>query len=153
VSTLLVTILFVGAGLLLAGGKVQLFLRGAQSLEWTECTGRVIESRVAGLGVRFREFEPRIVYTYQVHGRNYTNSTFALDWPLSVSRGKAWASEFAKQHPVGTQVVVCYDQDDPSRAVLRRGRMSVAQLVTWILASAVLAVLMPFYFWLVNASR
>ena len=61
-----------------------------------------------------------VSYTYQVNGRHFEN-TRRKGGLISDSSHEAGGGQFAKTHPVGTEVPVYFDSSDPSFSLLEHG--------------------------------
>jgi hypothetical protein len=82
---------------------------------WPTTTGQVVESEVHGKDA----IRPLVVYTYEVNGATYTDSS-ALQAPVFGNGRKEYevARELSGEHPKGSNVEVFYDPSDPKESTL-----------------------------------
>ena len=114
----------------LAGVMLLALLRAArrQAVEaagWPVTGGHIVSStvehyrtRVGGArsGTLTTFYEPVVEYAYRVNGREYHGAQ--LSFGARVAGSEELAQAKAAQYPAGTEVVVHYDPDNPSNAVL-----------------------------------
>jgi len=122
-STTLIVIGVIGFSILLVDGILLGFifstLRGvAKAANWTSTMGTVtystIESRMSGDSTADY---PVVHYTYQVMGQTLQGKKI-MPGPEA---GGAGAKKIVARYPVDAQVMVYYDPNNPSDAVLERG--------------------------------
>jgi hypothetical protein len=133
-----------GAAMILPG--VFRIWRGYESRSWPVAAGTVVYGRVEsstsaatdddGRIVRTTSFGPRVVYSYEVHGKKYFSNTRRLG--QLAGAGEDWAEELMEKYPVGAAVKVAYSPADPELAVIEPGINSEA----WWLPGAGLAFLL-----------
>ncbi|HKK20954.1 MAG TPA: DUF3592 domain-containing protein [candidate division Zixibacteria bacterium] len=82
---------------------------------WPTTMGQVVESEVHGKDA----IRPLVVYTYEVNGATYTDSS-ALQAPVFGNGRKEYevARELSGEHPKGSNVRVYYDPKDPKESTL-----------------------------------
>lgn len=82
---------------------------------WPHTTGNIIASQLTG-GELFR---PRIMYTYQVEGRNYRDSSH-LHAPGFGGKGQRRDAgmHILASYPSGSSVIVHYNPDNPAESVV-----------------------------------
>jgi hypothetical protein len=114
----------------LAGVMLLALLRAARrqaaaASRWPVTTGRIVtstvehyRSRVGGArsGTVTTFYEPVVEYSYRVDGREYHSTRLSFGGRVAGSEELAQAK--AAQYPAGTEVVVHYDPDNPTNAVL-----------------------------------
>jgi hypothetical protein len=114
----------------LAGVMTLALLRGARrqaaaASRWPVTTGRIVSStvehyrtRVGGArsGTLTTFYEPVVEYSYRVNGREYHSTQLSFGGRVAGSEELAQAK--AAQYPANTELVVHYDPDAPSNAVL-----------------------------------
>jgi hypothetical protein len=126
-------------------GQWQLFAARA----WSATTGWVVAAnvrqklvRVRGAGLSYRmatSFSAQIVYRYEVHGVTYENDRVAFGQVVGAS-GTGWAEKQVDRYPVGSQITVYYDPNDPANSVLKRG-FSWSVAILWMVIIVLLLVL------------
>ena len=92
--------------------------RGENSLAWPTTSGRVTQSRIE---VREHRTQPTdyvdfIEYEYSVNGRMYRGRT--VDLRIRNVHDRAAMQAFVSSYPVGRQVPVHYDPQNPNDALL-----------------------------------
>jgi uncharacterized membrane protein len=114
----------------LAGIMLLALLRAARrqaaaASRWPVATGRIVTStvehyrtRVGGArsGTLTTFYEPVVEYSYRVDGREYHSTQLSFGGRVAGSEELAQAK--ASHYPPGTEVVVHYDPENPSNAVL-----------------------------------
>jgi hypothetical protein len=115
--------IFIGLVALSAGGVQG--LEAGRMAEWPAAPGRVVTSESVttafrGLGLRYAP-AVRIVYEYEVGGTVYRSERVAVEIQ-PVETDSAEGQRRLRDYPVGTEVTVYYDPDDPAAAVLECGR-------------------------------
>lgn len=119
-------------GLVLFGGGIRALLRASGSRHWPTAPGKVVESGVATRVVRAASpgeselptkdqtvHRPVVRYEYTV--KSIVFSSNDIGFGATESSSSARASELAARFPVGKEVVVHYDPQDPSEACLEPG--------------------------------
>jgi hypothetical protein len=118
-------LLFTGIGLfMLVRGLVEL-RAGKASRNWPSVAGQVVLATVDVSvstdddGGTSRSYAPRVVYTYSASGQQYTSDQVVVGakWHYP-SRARA---EAKLAYQSGQQVIVCYNPDNPTQAVLEPG--------------------------------
>jgi len=105
----------------------------AQAGSWSSTMGTVIFSTIEwrrgskGQSVAY----PVVQYAYQVMGRMYEGRK-VMPGPNS---GGSWAHKVVERYPAGAQVMVYYDPNNPSDALLERGTPGY---IKWLWAALVL---------------
>ena len=87
---------------------------------WSSTTGKVVTSRVEVSGGDHTTVSPHIVFQYTVYGREYTGSQIKAGdahWASYTSRD---AYDTVDKYPVGAEVSVYYDPEDPQQSALER---------------------------------
>ena len=115
-------LMFIIALILIAGGVLLLqfaygdFQRYRALNQWPSTTGTIIISDVIGE----RAFRPNLVYTYEVAGQVYRDSS-DLNMPSFGGRNnrRSAAETMAGMYPVGSTVVIHYQPEDPANSRLR----------------------------------
>ena len=125
--TLLILGFLIIAGAFLTVFGITFIQEGNESNNWP-----VAEGKVAGIYVRFdtndndtRTYYYEVTYNYSVAGTPYTADRFSLGSGSTASK-KFSSDEKARAdardaYPTGSLVLVSYDPDDPSSAVLQPG--------------------------------
>jgi Protein of unknown function (DUF3592) len=133
--SLLVGIIFaiVGIAFTFALAKPQM-KKAEQSKTWPTTMGAVIKSEIVSEkdsehGTMYR---PEVVYVYSVDNREYTSNEITFGSSMvSTSRRKSVAKATYK-YPVGKQVNVYYNPDEPYESVLETDVTFATKLLLWI---------------------
>ena len=142
--------LLVGAGLSFWGWNI---LQNARaSAAWPTAEGRVTKSEVT-LSTDAEgadSYSPEVTYTYTVDSTSHTNDTIKFGENAYGSRKKA--EGIAANYPVGRNVTVYYDPEQPGRSVLEPGVSAGSYIVLGIGVFFILLTLMiiPISFFLRN---
>lgn len=124
-SSLLVPVLLVvigAVGLFLSGRDL---LRGRSSASWPTTQGEVVYSSLEqhmstdSDGDASVTYGAKVVYNYQVGGQALTGDRRRFSESRSSSARRA--QEAVNRYPVGSQVTVYYDPDNPQVSVLETG--------------------------------
>jgi hypothetical protein len=109
----------VGAGLSYWGWTIVQDARASSS--WPTAAGAVISSEVSHStdAEGGDSYSPEVDYQYQVDGQNIINDQIKFGENSYDSRRRA--EEIAANYPVGRQVTVYYDPEQPDKAVLEPG--------------------------------
>lgn len=120
---LLLPLLFIVAGTLMSFFGVRQFLQAKASTAWPTVTGVIT---VAELGKQMGNeqdesttYSADLSYDYLVNDHSYVNG--AVSFAGVKSRDPSTARRILKRYPVGKQVTVYYNPDDPQDAVLEPG--------------------------------
>lgn len=125
-----------GASLLISG--LADWRRAGLSEGWPTAPGRILKSEAdMRLGKGPRHIAD-VRYEYEVDGRRYTGSK--VQFSQGNYRSNAEAQAVVGRYPVGTEVAVRYDPNDPAVAGLESSPASAMQTL-WL---GVIALLMPF---------
>jgi len=87
---------------------------------WASTTGKVITSRVEVSGGDHTTVSPHIVFTYSVYGKEYTSSQIKAGDIHMSSYGSRKAYDTVDKYPVGAEVTVYYDPENPEQSALER---------------------------------
>ena len=148
--TLLLTVGIIGFVLLILNAVflgVIYFMRRKMATvsQWPSTMGTVmtsgVETRSSGDG--YTDY-PVVQYTYQVGGQSYQSLKLAPGPEV----GGSGARKVVAKYPSGAQVMVFYDPQNPSDAVLER--KAPAQWLMWLLLvifDCVLCVVVPIMWW------
>lgn len=132
------------AGALWGGLKYRRARTASEAAQrWLSAPGRIISSDVAlrGSGVsssRYAYFVPVIRYGYTIAGREREGAMLRFGSPSS--RTRAGAMAMIAPYPVGADIQVRYDPDNPDQSVLEPGNVGSNLLVTAIACAALLVV-------------
>ena len=100
-------------GLIILLGAVKLFFQSSASSRWSSELGVVTVSETT-------TGNALLVYSYTVHGVRYENNRRSF-FSEGAIESPDYAEEVVQQYPVGKEVTVYYNPDDPSDAVLEPG--------------------------------
>ncbi len=116
---------FVAAGVFLIYQSVRSRKKADASQAWPATTGQVTDAQVTrhtstdSDGDTSVNYIPKVSYTYLVLGQEYQGDKIGFGFQQSFgSSAKAQAA--LERFPVGGQVAVFYDPDNPAEAVLER---------------------------------
>lgn len=143
---------FLGASFIaggVAGIAVVLLLnrRGRASLQWPRAPGRItrswIESRGSG------EYCLHVGYEFQVNGCHFNTDTISFMGITATRMTDAYEQYRAEilRYPVGLEVDVFYDPDQPAVAVLQRGTSMGAVVVACAICLALIAAGIYMFLW------
>lgn len=122
--------------------KILLSRAVENSLSWPRAEGEITQSRITmqnsstGFNHANKTFKAEVTYKYTVGKRSYRNNRICVGGQLQLSlRGKA--EGYCEQYPVGQNVAVYYNPNDPSDSCLER-REETSNF--YLLAGAVFAI-------------
>jgi hypothetical protein len=92
--------------------------RQIRAQNYPTTAGAVTHSEVEGHGGRHSNYSPNVLYKYAVAGKTYSSNRYRFGDVYAVE-GKA--HQIVGEHPVGKQVRVYYNPDDPADALLQPG--------------------------------
>lgn len=119
--------LLIGAGLTVWGWSI---LQNARtSMTWPTAEGVITESEVTKSedAEGGDSYKPEIAYQYTVENQRHESYTIKYGENSYGSRGRA--QTVADTYPVGRQVIVYYDPEQPGRSVLEPGVSSGSYIV------------------------
>jgi hypothetical protein len=144
-----VTFLALGAGLFVFG---QIQQRKAKVVEsWPKTPGVIFTSDMDqhystdNEGMTSYTYEPVIEYTYKFMGVEYSGSQYRMG-SKGTSFDRRKAESILSRYPVGQQVEVYYNPDNPAQAVLEHGSASGPLLLIVGAVFAVVGVVLLFAF-------
>lgn len=115
--------------------------KAEESQSWSSAAGRITESYVRRQesrdsdGYTTTSYYPEVRYTYQALGVEYSGDKIAFGGSVGGSQKKA--HERLTSYPVGKDVIVHYDPNNPEEAVLERRMGSKAFLIIGIIFTLV----------------
>lgn len=95
------------------------------SKSWSSTTGRVLSATVAARrnpGRNGVSYYPVVVYEYNIDGQHYTGNRLGFGSPVGVGIQAVVAQGLGK-YPVGSNLPVYYNPNNPADAVLERRTM------------------------------
>jgi hypothetical protein len=111
---------------------------------WPSVRGKIVKSEVEeyqerddddGRTTWHTAYRPAVEYAYAVNGREHRGNQ--INHAMTVSAGRGYAEKVAAKYPVGSEVDVHYDPNNPSTSALRTAGGAGA---TWIIFGAALIV-------------
>jgi hypothetical protein len=87
---------------------------------WVATDGKVIKSRVEVSGGEVTSVYPRVIYEYEVGGRQYQNDQIRAGDKYWSARTSQDAYSTIDRYPEGLSVTVYYNPENPSEATLER---------------------------------
>ena len=114
--------LVVGIGVSILG--VQTTQKSIASDNWPQTQGTIITSDIETHKTHTKHgysytYGPEIVYTYSVNGQSYTANK--VSYSTGSSSDVSYAQKIVNTYPVGTQIPVFYNPENPTEAVLEPG--------------------------------
>ena len=118
----IIGIVLVGVALAKAWRAIMEWRRYRKSENWVPVNGLVTESEVVyEYGSEDNSTHtPSIHYTYQVMGQSYEGSLISFGSAGVKYGNHKKAAKVIAPHPIGSQPLIHYDPDDPSKSVLER---------------------------------
>ena len=92
------------------------------------------------------KYQADIEYRYSVDGRSYVGNRVSYRWndkPSSRTSDKGYYERVLEKYPVGKNVTVHYNPNDPDEAVLETNPSWVACLILFVGVSLIVSVLFP----------
>lgn len=130
------------AGIICLVPLVYLIVMRRRAQSWETTNGVVTESEVVSfistVGHHSQKHKASICYEYDVGGKRFEGSQIGFMNPIFRRRSNAESK--AQEFPVGTDVAVCFDPSDPSKAVLNSA-VSSAKIIMFAAISVVLITL------------
>ncbi len=105
--------IFVGLAVTAYGWRV--FRRGRAIRQWPSVTGRITKAELAS---EENDLLPDIRFTYTVDGREFEGR---LEFPPGTAPMPGFAQHQVETYPVGREVSVYYNPENPSQARLEAG--------------------------------
>ena len=98
--------------------------KALQSRSWLDTPGVVVQSTLvqgsSGTRTASRSsFKPHVEYDYDVDGKTLRGDRISFRIGIALSAGHA--QQIVDDHPVGKQVTVFFNPDDPTQSTLRTG--------------------------------
>ncbi len=116
---ILVALVWVAKRVQLKSQQASAVLQSSQS--WPSTTGTIVKSRVEVRGgSTTTSVDAKIVYEYEVGGRQYQGEQIRVDDRHRVIQVGGQAYEMIDRYPMGASVTVYYNPDDPAEAGLER---------------------------------
>lgn len=119
-----VLVLITGAlGLLALCAGIWNMRHPQKAFQWTQTTGRIVSSETESFtdsdsGQRTRTlYRPVIEFSYTVEGQEYRGSSGSS--AVTLSAGQKWADAEVARYPVGMEVPVFYDPQNPTKSGLK----------------------------------
>jgi Protein of unknown function (DUF3592) len=108
-------------GLVLGGIGIYRYNLGKRSVSWPAATGVITASRAQPTKTENNRNEYRLSvgYTYAVDGKTYSGTRITASDVYEKTRNAA--EEALKKYPIGGEVSVYYDPDDPGSSLLETG--------------------------------
>lgn len=112
---LVVAAVLLGPGLILGNNVLTQYENHRATIDWPSAGAVIVESTVVG----DRASRPQLVFAYEVAGTTYTD-TSDLHMPSFGGRNnrRAAAENMAAEYPVGRELMVHYNPDNPAEAHL-----------------------------------
>lgn len=113
-----VMVLLGGAGLVITLPRP---MEAVRSQDWPATRGKLVAAAIDRTRSRRRiRYDVDLRYTYVVEGRRLESERWSVNGsPRFTSRSDA--EEFLERHPVGSELTVRYDPEDPTSAVVVAG--------------------------------
>lgn len=136
---IIVCLLFISIGVGMLIKLVQQFGKLQQSKHWISTSGKITSSDLDAQvtteddGYQTTTYLAKVNFTYEANGNTYESDRVNIDYGMRTSNIRKQQS-VVEQYPVGSNVTVYYDPEDPSQSVLEK---KVNGAFTTILVSAV----------------
>ena len=107
--------------------------KAEESQNWSSAPGRITESYVRreestdSEGYMTTSYYPEVRYNYEFLGSEYTGDKIAFGGKVGGNQKKAQAN--LVQHPVGKNVIIYYDPNNPEDAILERKMSGKSMLI------------------------
>ncbi len=130
---------FIGTGLGMLIKLLKNFSKVSHSKNWLSTSGKIVSSELDAQtttdedGYQTTTYFANILFQYQVSDKVFDCDCINFDYGIRTSNMRIQQS-IVEQYPVGRQVTVYYDPDDPQQAVLEK---RVNGVFTTIMVSAV----------------
>lgn len=125
------------AGLALLGWQWVARGEASATLQWPVTKGKIVSSQIEEKQVyrrkRLRQvFEPQLEYSYQVDGRDHVGTRIDYFEDHDYENQEA-AVAMGDKYPVGKEVNVSYDPQDPASSVLEPGVTGSNATLSWVM--------------------
>ena len=133
--------IFLGVGVFMLVKYFQDRKKAEESQSWSGTSGQVTQAYVRESETRDSDgylttsYYPEVRYTYQVLGAEYGGDKISFGGSVGGSRNKA--DEIVAQYPVGKNLTVYYDPNNPEDAVIERKMGSKGFLIIGIVFTLV----------------
>lgn len=130
---------FMGIGIGMLIKLVRNFSKARHSKNWLSTTGKIISSELDAQttadenGYETTTYIANVLFQYVVNESTFEGDCINFDYGIRTSN-RDLEKSIVEQYPVGSQVKVYYDPEDPQQAVLEK---RVNNIFTTILVSAV----------------
>jgi len=112
---------FVLGGLGVAGYGIRIIHQARESASWVPTDGQITHSQmVSNSGGEGTTYAPEVHYTYQVEGKEYNGTRIFIGDNRYSSNGD-YARNYIERYPVGKEVSVYFDPQQPGSAILEPG--------------------------------
>ena len=120
-NAIIMIVVLLAFGLILGGVGLHRYNDGKRSASWPTTKGSITQSRPQPVTTENnrKEFRLSVSYSYKVDGKPYTGQRVTSSDQYEKTRGAAESA--LKKYPVGGEVTVYYDPDNPASAVLETG--------------------------------
>ena len=112
--------IFGGIGWFLSKKSKEAKALRAAARNWASTTGKIVTSRVEVSGGDHTTVSPHIVFQYNVYGKEYSNSQIKAGDIHIATYGSRGAYDIVDKYPVGAEVTVYYDPENPEQSALER---------------------------------
>ena len=116
------------------------YLEDSEMGDWASTPGSIVASEVQseyvqGRGGKIWHYYPAYQYTYEVNGVIFEDASRAPTGDFSTEEG---AQEYLDEHPIGSQVEVYYDPEEPSDSVLDRSDFDMMEQLPFFVAGSIM---------------
>lgn len=109
-------LLMLGVLLFVLFKPIKSIMLGLRSKEWRKVKATITTS---GLDRESGVYCPKIIYNYAVNGRELTDDNYTFSGAITNSKSRALA--IVKENPVGKEIPIFVNPEDPSRTVVVPG--------------------------------
>ena len=114
----LLGIAFACAGVLHITESTRTMYEAIDSRKWPATAGQIIESQVVVSQGNRIKYTPHVAYRYEAGAKTRTSTDI---WLKSYGVDQAFAEDVVASYPVGAEIKVFFNPQNPAKAVLRPG--------------------------------
>jgi len=120
---LLSSLAFLSLGIYVSIIGFDIVSEGRASMEWPQTKGIIESSKIVRMDDKHIKYQIEMNYRYEVKGESYKNGRISLNsYPTRSARTNA---DIVNPYPVGKEVTVYYNPENPVISVLRPGISSI----------------------------
>jgi len=129
-----VGVIFILVSLLAATTAVKDWRRYRESENWVSASAQIVSGNIsARRGSKSTSYVLDIKYAYKVLGQSYENNQFSFGSEGTGYDTRKKAEGMLAKYPIGNQVTIFYDPNNPQQAVLERKYDSTGAILAVII--------------------